>query len=332
MTRVPNGAANPALRKWLRQFAVAVGLGVSLALSACNPAPTPTPVSLKLALLPLIDALPMYVADRDGLFAQQGINVVFVPVASAPQRDQLIAAGQADGMINETLSTFFFNKDQTAIQIVRYALVPSAHAGHFFILASSKSGIDTPTGLKGVEIGISQGTVIDYVTQRLLEKEGFAASEIKTLAVPQMSDRLTLLASGGLKAAVLPDPLAALAVQQGATVLLDDSQYPHYGFSVISFRKSVIDQQPDAIRGFLAAIESATGLINANPAKYVSVLSDNKIIPAPLAKTYQAPPFPTAGVPSRAEWQDALDWAKSKGLVSTDVSYDASVNASLLPK
>ena len=147
-----------------------------------------------------------------------------------------------------------------------------------------------------------------------------------------MSDRMTLLASGQLKAAVLPDPLAALAIQQGAVAVLDDAAYPHYGFSVISFRKAVIDQHPEAIRAFLAAIEQATQWVNANPAKYTGLLSDKKLVPAPLLKTYQAPPFPAAGVPTEAEWQDALAWAKGKGLITADVGYAASVNAGYLPK
>ena len=309
-------------------------LWLALGLSACAaPAqPTAAPVTLKIAILPLIDALPMYVAQAQGLFAKAGVQVEFVPVSAAPQRDQLIAANQADGMINETLSTFFFNKQQTQVQIVRYALAPTAKAGHFFILASAKSGITKPEQLKGVEIGVSQSTIIEYVTERVLQAQGFGPDQIKTIAVPNMSDRMTLLASGQLKAAVLPDPLAALAIQQGAVPVLDDAAYPHYGFSVITFRKAVIDQHPEAIRAFLAAVEQAAGLVNANPAGYTSLLSDNKLVPAPLLKTYQAPPFPAAGVPSLAEWQDALAWAKAKSLVAADVDYATSVNASFLPK
>jgi len=289
-------------------------------------------VSLKIALLPFIDALPMHVAEQEGLFAKAGLQVELVPVSAAPQRDQLIAAAQADGTVNEILSAFFFNKDQTQVQVVRYDLAPAAKAGHFFILASSKSGITRPEQLKGVEIGVSQSTIIEYVTERVLQAQGFKPEEIKTIAVPNMSDRMTLLASGQLKAAVLPDPLAALAIQQGAAAVLDDAAYPHYGFSVITFRKAVIDQHPEAIRAFLAAVEQAVAQINANPSGYTSLLSDKKIVPAPLLKTYQAPPFPTAGVPTEAEWQAALAWAKAKGLIAADVAYATSVNASFLPK
>jgi NitT/TauT family transport system substrate-binding protein len=325
-------------------FSVVLLLALSALLPACTSAATPVatnvlpvvptsaPVPLKIAVLPIIDALPMYVAEQEGLFAKRGLQVEFVPVAAAPERDQLIAAGQADGMINETLSTFFFNKDQPQVQIVRYALVPTAGQGHFFILASGKSGITKPEGLKGVEIGVSQGTVIEYVTDRLLEAEGLGPDEIKTIAVPKMADRMSLLASGGLKAGVLPDPLAALAVQQGAVPVLDDSKHPEYGFSVISFRKAVIDAHPEAIRAFLAATEEATKLVNANPEKYINLLSDKKLVPQPLLQTYKVPPFPAAGVPTEAEWKDALAWATSKGLINTDVSYTGSVNSSFLPE
>jgi hypothetical protein len=47
--------------------------------------------------------------------------------------------------------------------------------------------------------------------------------------------------------------------------------------------------------------------------------------------TYQPPVFPTAGVPTEAEWQDAWNWLKEKGMLDVEVSYTDSVNASLLP-
>ena len=297
-------------------------------LSACAPQ---TPGTLKIAVLPIIDTLPMYVAQQEGLFAKHGVHVEFIPVASAPERDQLLAAGGADGTINETLAVMLFNKENVQMQVVRYALRPTEGNGHFFILASAKSGIASVDGLKGVEIGVSQGTVIEYVTERLLQADGFTPDEIKTIAVPKIPDRMALLASGELPAGVMPDPLASLVVSQGGVIVTDDSSHPEYGFSVISFRKAVIDANPEAVKGFLAAVEEATGLLNADPAKYKNLLSEQKLVPPPLMESYRAPVFPTAGVPSPEEWADALNWLKAKGILKADVSYEDSVNASLLP-
>lgn len=316
------------MQSWKRS--ILPTLILALTLSACS-SPANETVHLRIAALPIIDTLPMYVAQKEGLFARHGVEVEFVPVASAPERDQLLAAGQADGAVNELLSDMLFNQKNVQMQAVRYALRPTQNAGHFFILASAQSGIQQAGDLRGVEIGVSQGTVIVYVTERLLQAEGLKADEIKTIAVPKIPDRMALLASGELKAGVLPDPLGALAVQQGAVVVLDDSQYPEYGFSVISFRKEVIDQKPEGVKGFLAAIEEASALLNADAQKYANVLSDQKLVPAPLMQSYRVPPFPTAGLPSEAEWNDTLAWAQEKGIISTTILYKDSVNGSLLP-
>ncbi|MFZ5911120.1 MAG: ABC transporter substrate-binding protein [Chloroflexota bacterium] len=292
--------------------------------------PAMEPVAMKIAVLPIIDALPLYVAQQQGFFAAHGVKVELVPVASAPERVQLEASGQVDGTINETLGVMQFNKEGVQMQAVRYALRPAEGYGHFFILASAQSGITTPDGLKGVEIGVSQGTVIEYVTERLLQDAGLNADEIKTIPVPKIPDRMSLLASGELQAGTLPDPLGALAVQSGAVIVMDDSAHPEYGFSVYSFRKEFIDAHAEAVMNFLLAVDEAVALINADPTQYTSILSDNKIVPPPLLEAYKVPPFPTAGVPTEAEWLDALEWAKGKGMLDVDVPYADSVNPSLL--
>lgn len=305
---------------------------VVLLTTACAPTAAPTEtVTLKLAVLPIIDTLPLYVAQQEGFFTAHNVEVELVPVASAPESAQLVASSQVDGAINETLSVMLFNQETVQMQAVRYALRPVEGYGHFFILASGVSGITAPEGLKGVEIGVSQGTIIEYVTERLLTAEGLSADEIVTIPVPKIPDRMALLASGELSAATLPDPLGALAVQSGAVIVMDDSAHPEYGFSIYSFRKEIIDAQPEAIKGFLAAVDEAIALINADPTQYTDILSEAKIVPPPLLEAYKVPPFPAAGVPTTVEWEDALSWAKNKGMLDVDVSYADSVNGSLLP-
>jgi len=314
-------------RLFLKLVSLMILLG--LALTAC--APKAKPLTLKIAALPILDTLPMYVAQNEGLFEKHKVSVEFVPVASAPERDQLIAAGQADGMVNEALSTALFNKDRTQVQTVRFARAATPEVPLFSIIASGKSGIDSLEELKGVEIGISEGTIIDYLTDRLLQAEGFAPSDIQTIAVPKIPDRLNLLGSGELKAATLPEPATSLAVQQGGQVILDDTKHPEYSFSTITFRKAILDENPETIRNFLAAIEEATAMINADPAKYSNLLVELKVVPAPIAGSFKVPTFVTAGVPTEAQWDDMLAWAKDQGMLSKDVSYTESINPSFLP-
>jgi NitT/TauT family transport system substrate-binding protein len=288
-------------------------------------------MALKIAVLPILDTLPMYVAQKEGLFAKHGVAVEFIPVASAAERDQIIIASQADGMINDPVSTALYNKDQIQVQTVLNAQVATPEQAMFRILSAPRSNITIANDLKGVEIGVSQGTVIEYITDRLLQAEGLAAEEIKNIAVPKISDRMALLSSGELKAATLPEPLSSLAAQQGATVIVDDTKHPEYSYSTITFRKEVIDQNPEAIRAFLAAIEEAMALINANPEPYSSLLSEQKLVPEPLAGSFKTPTFSAASVPSEAQWADVLAWLKSKGLIPGDLAYSDSVNNNFLP-
>lgn len=286
---------------------------------------------LTLAVIPVIDTLPMFVAEAEGLFTKKGITVKLLPVASAPERDQLLQAGQAQGTLNEILSVMFFNRSRTRMQAVRYGLMAAKGAGHFFLLVSPSSGIEKVQDLKGVEIGIAPGTIIEYIGDRMLTAYGLRPSEIRYAAVPKIPDRMALLASGRLKAAIMPDPLAALAIQQGAKILLDDQAHPLWGASVISFLKETIEQKPKAIRAFLAAIEEAVVLIHTSPARYKNLLAEKKIVPQPLIGSYIIPPFPARGVPTEAEWKEVSDWAVKKGLLASPVSYQESVNPTLLP-
>jgi len=302
-----------------------------LALTACAQNTTEEPVTLKVAVLPILDSLPIYVAQEEGLFAENNISVEFIPVSSAPERDQLITSGQADGMINEIVSTVFYNTNQTRIQIVRYASTATADQHLFSILASADSGIRQVEQLSGVAIGVSQGTVIEYLTDRLLQNQGFENDEIATVAIPSIGDRLALLNSGELAAGMLPEPPTSLAIQSGAVVVIDDTTYPELSFSTISFRKPFIDQYPQAIKGFLAAIEGAVKLINANPDKYSELLVEKQLVPPLLVGSFEVPTYPGAGIPTREQWEDALNWTIEKGLNDRDVSYQDSVTDKYLP-
>ena len=217
------------------------------------------------------------------------------------------------------------------MQVVRFARAASSGAPLFSILAGKDSGIATPTDLKGQPLGISDGTVIAYVTERMLAAEGLAPGDLQTVSVPKLDARLALLNSGELKAAVLPEPLASLAALQGASVVLDDTKYPDYSYSTYTFSQEYIDQNPEAVKAYLRAVEEAVKLINADPDKYKQVLVDRKLLPQPIVESFKVPAFVTAGVPTKAQFDDALAWAKEKGYVTSDLAYEDSVNAAFLP-
>jgi NitT/TauT family transport system substrate-binding protein len=301
-------------------------------ISGCSPRVTPDSTPVKLALLPILDTIPIYLAQESGYFAQEGINVEFIPVGSAAERDQVMAANQADGMVNDLVSDVLYNRKESVVEAVRYMRVATKDQPLYRIVAAKNSVIHDVNGLAGVPIGISQGSIIDYVTDQLLLAEGLTEDQIKTIAVPKIPERMALLGSGQLQAATLPEPFATLAIQQGAREITNDTSHPEYGNSVISFRKTFLDAHPGTVKGFLRAVEKAVQDINANPEKGRQILSKYKLVSPELAASYPVPTFPTSSVPDQTLFDGVATWAKERGLVDRLVPYNDSVNSGFAVK
>ncbi len=324
-----------------------------LALAACAPVPAPPSggaagpttagavptvpaasgdATLKLALIPVLDTIPIYIALQNGYFKDQGIQVETVPVKSPQERDVLLQTGQVDGVLTDLQGVGLLNKDAAKVKAVYTSRRPFPDAPLFRILASPKSNITKPADLKGVPIGISKNTIIEYLTDRILTAEGLAAGDINKLDAGAITTRYEQLMNGNLQAAVLPDPLAQGAIAGGAKLVADDTKYQELSQSVLVFQDATLKAQPETVTKFLAAWERAVKEVNANPEKYRAVLMEQGRVPKAIQDSYKMPPFPERGVPSEKEVADVTAWLKEKGLVSREIPYTDMVDASFLPK
>lgn len=292
---------------------------------------TRPPVTIRVSILPILESLPTYVADSQGYFAAQGVRIQYVPVASSAERDQLFVSGQLDAGITDMVSTALMNKNGPILIVVRFGRVATSTYPDYRILVGKDSGIRNVTQLRGVPIAVSQATVIQYVTERMLQAQGFRPEDIQEVNIPSISDRMAVLVSGKAEAATIPDPLASLAISQGAYAVLADTRYPQLGNSELDFTKAFIDQHPEAVRGFLKATEEAVRDINSDKQKWIPLLVSKKLLSPALQGKYDLPDFPLASVPSQAQWEDVIAWEKSKGFLSGDVPYSSSVSAAFLP-
>lgn len=311
----------------------AVVLVVLLAaiLGGCAPA-RPEDTHLKMALIPVLDVIPVFIAEQNGYFAEQGIQVEQVPVKSAQERDVLIQTGQADGMLADLIATGLLNKEAVRVKAVYTARLPYPNAPAFRILAGPQTDIRTPADLKGVPIGISQNTIIEYLTRRMLEGEGLQAGEIAVQEVSAIPVRYEQLLNGNLQAATLPDPLAQGAIAAGARLIVDDTKYANLSLSVLSFRVETLKEKPNTVKKFLVAWEKAVKELNAHPEKYQGLLIEKGRVPDSIKDSYKMPPFPERGVPDQAQVADVIRWMRDKGLVGRDIPYNEMVDGSFLPR
>jgi len=287
-------------------------------------------MSLKVALLPIIDVFPFYVAEAEGYFSRAGISVKAVPVVSGLERDQLMQVGQVDGMLNEMMSTAVFNRTKVQVKIISTARKANIKSPLFRILGSPKSNINSPLDLSGVPIGVSINTIIEYVTDRLLEEKGLDPEKIILKSVPSIPERYQLLMHGQLKAATLPDPLAKSALEAGAVLVIDDTAYPRYSVSVLSFSNTSLEKKPNAVRLFLKAWNQAVEKINADPERFRPLLLKKIRVPGNVKNSYLIPEFPVRNVPDKEQWSDVMKWMVEKGLIKSPLPYVESVTEAFL--
>lgn len=286
--------------------------------------------SLKVGVLGILDTLPMYVAEQEGGFKAQGITVELVPFKSALERDTAFQAGQIDGMLNDLVSAALVNKDADRARVVRVAMRPAPDRAMFRLLVAPKSTAKTALDLKGAEIAISKSTVIEYVTDMLLNSGGLKPDQAAYVPIPDIALRVSSLVEGKVPAATLPEPLASLAIKQGAKPLLDDSRITG-GQSVITFSLNTINKKPNTLKRFLVAYEDGVKALNANPTKYNDLLVEKGRVPPEVKDSFAMPPFPVASVPAAGEVESATAWMVSKGLLPRNIGYTLLVDGSFLP-
>jgi NitT/TauT family transport system substrate-binding protein len=315
----------------MKRHGVALGLvmvlALSLLLAACGSQEQPT---LRMALLPIMDTLPFYVAEQQGFYADEGIEVVLLPAKSAQERDALLQAGEVDGMLTDLPGVGIFNRDEAQVKVVVVARKAYLESPLFRVLSAPNSGITTPEQLAGVEIAISQNTVIEYITDRLLTLSGVSADQIAIQEISAIPVRFEQLMADQIQAATLPDPLAQGAVAAGANLVVDDSQFTDYAQSVLVFGVDAIKNKPETIAKFLKAWDRAAAELNTNPEAYRELLIEQGRVPESIQGSYSMPPFPRLEITSEAQWADVVDWLMEKGLIDEPIAYGDAIDDSFL--
>ena len=281
---------------------------------------------LKIGLLLIEDSVPFWVAEQEKFYQKQDVDVELISFLSALERDSALAAGALDGAISDPVGAILFDRGTGRLKITALCLGKTPAEGVFAILSAPESGITTVEQLKGVNIAISNATIIEYVTDKLLESRGFQPGEIKKLEVKKMPIRMQMLLSGSVPAATLPEPLASIAEGKGAKVLLrDSSAQQSLSQTVIIFRSEVLENKRDAVQRLFRAYADAVESINTSPEKFRPLFLEKGRIPLFMADTYLIPVFPQPEPFSRDLYQPVVQWAATKGLID-EIPYEKMVS------
>lgn len=291
----------------------------------CTP---PSDEPLRIGVLPVLNTLPIFVAQAAGFYDELGVNVEIVPVESA--RDRAIAqqAGEIDVANSDVVGTVLQVNGGHTVKIVRHDTF-TADFRFFSIVTGASSGITTIDELTAAlaadeaQVAVSQNTIIEYLATMMLRNAGYEPEADDYLEIAAIPVRLEQIAQGTVAAGLLPEPLTTLAttVQDGVAVADDNG----IGFIPVALtvNQSTIDTRSGDLCAFLKAYEMAVQAIAADPEAY----RENPIrIPDPVRPTYTIPQFEPPRVPTTAEIQQVVDWMLESGLTEASVDYEQLVD------
>jgi len=296
---------------------------VSIFIAVCSQAQEP----LRLGVLLIEDSVPLYVAEKEELYGAHGVDVELIPFLSALERDSALTAGAIDGAVSDPVGALLFDRGRGIIKITSLLLGKTPEEGVFAILSSPDSNLYSVDDLKNVAIAVSNATIIEYVTERLLEDTGFLPSEIHTIEVRKMAIRMQMLLADSVKAATLPEPLASIAASRGAHVLLRDSDGKgSLSQTVIIFRTAVLENRLTEVQRFFGALSQAVDMINTSPETFRELFVEKSRLPPFLAEEYAIPRYPEPEPFDRMLYGQVSDWLISKKLIEP-IPYSSMVAA-----
>ena len=208
---------------------------------------------ITVGLLRIDDSFPFYVAEQEGLFEKHGVQVAIKEFSSGRDQATALQGGELDVLMTDPVVTALSLKGGSDIRIVATALGAVPEEGRFLIVSAPDSGITSPEQLQGKTLAISNNTMMDYLVDQYAALLGLDKSAMNTVNMPDLMLRTTTLLEGKeIDAAILPDPLAAYAVAEGANVVIDDTKLgENFSQSVIAATTEAIDNKQEQLAAML---------------------------------------------------------------------------------
>ena len=286
--------------------------------------------SITFGTLPVIQALPIFVANDLGLFAKHNASVELISFNSALESEIAISANQIDGYFADIITPIILNANGTDLQIVSTLFKTDSSQRMFALL--TPPGAEKQSLARAAEkgIAISTNTVIDYITPYLINSVDTSAFKYNKIDIKKIPIRLQLLLQNQISAAVLPEPLVTLAEQKGAHVYADDKKL-NMTPTVAVFTTTFLKNNKINTKRYLLAIKEAMDIINNHPDSIRSIMLENCQVPDLLMNTFPVPKFQQLDLPSKENIVNAHKWLNEIHVIDTKLDIEELMSDEYLP-
>ncbi len=285
-------------------FALPLAASPGAESSALNP--------LRIGIMPAVDSVPIIVADVEGYFADEGLDVELELFRSQLNREAALQAGNIDATVSDLV-----NAVRSWDNGADYRVLTSTQ-GLFSLVTGPAAGITDAAGWPGqpesVTTGLLEDSIIYYTAVRMMQKAGLDPESLKIIPTLQIPVRVELLLAGDLEAAVLPEPVTRLATAGGARVVLDSSSLSWTPGVVIATGRA-LREKPRELEAFLRAYNRGVAAVNQDPDGYRSAIVETAALPPATTGTMVLPTYLPVAVPREEQVADVARWMLSEGLI-----------------
>ena len=255
--------------------------------------------SIVVDALPAIDSAGLYIAEADGLFAAQGLQVKIVPVGKIPPSTQDLIDGQLKGTYDVTAGDYVTYIDNEASGQARLRIIAEAsflQPNVLALLVKGGSLISSISQLKGKTVSVNAPNDIGtLLLDSLLVQHGITPSQVKfNNAVPFPAVQGALSANA-VTASFSPEPFVSLDEQSAGVEELADldqgstQDFPIQGYAVT---QAWAEKYPHTLKAFTTALAQGQEIADTNRAAVEHAVETYLGISRTAAALISLPSFP----------------------------------------
>ncbi|MBI2999551.1 MAG: ABC transporter substrate-binding protein [Deltaproteobacteria bacterium] len=210
----------------------------------------------------------VYVAQEEGLFKKNGLEVELIHIPSSSRGIQAILAGELAFSTMDGL-----NAVQANLKGAGLALVAGA-TNRFVFSLMSRPEIKKISDLKGKKIGITRiGSSTHTATLYALSQAGLKTGDYQILPLMEVPNIFTALVAGQIDAGTVSPPTNSRARKAGLNELMNlAKEGPEYVSVAIGTSRSYIKANEDTVRRVVRAYAEALYLFKTNKTVAIRVL------------------------------------------------------------
>ncbi|RHH70168.1 MULTISPECIES: ABC transporter substrate-binding protein [Vagococcus] len=268
-------------------------------------------LSLSFGAMPAVDSLPVYIAEKEGYFKEEGLDLELNSFKSPKDRDAALISGNLDGANTDLIALSTYRQGDMDVKIVSQSI------GTFSILTGNND-ITSLTDLKGKTAGYAKNQAPYYFLDEALKSNGLEVSEVGFEEVPQIPIRVELTLNHKIDATVVPEPFRTIGMAQGLRELTN-SQELDIQSTVFGFTNDSLTNNKEAIEAFYRAYNKAVDYVNEHDIDtYYDVLKEKIGFTDEIKKDVTLPKYVHAEQIDGKQVDHAFNWSKEEGIFTKE--------------